>query len=697
MTEDIIVRVSSSNETSAANEASQTRQRKKRKWDQPAESLMPVGMTVPGALPLSNAVTLGGVAFPAMAPVISGTLLTNPLAASAQLPQHAAAAAVAAQKLNQHKIQDELIIAREIVINDAESSVRYKLTKRQTQEEIQRCTGAIVITRGKYRLPNAPHDGEKPLYLHISAGAHIKETAERILAVDRAAAMIEEILKQVQNSQSISSVTPSALVNGVKMLSTCVFLGFDADPSLNIVARIRGPNDQYINHIMNETGATVVLRGRGSGNNECLNGEDGQQPLHLFLSSNNAKSLEDAKLLAENLLDTICTECGASRVSSCKVYSAVPPPQQVYTAVPPPHQVYSAVPPPQQVYSGPSLLKQIPAAISPPQVYSAVPPPQQLLTGVQSSGIDLEAGASLITSSMSAAGVLTPVPPASLVGVTGVTGALTLGTTPQSIRHLSSGPQANMTGYTPPPLVSGGTSYIGYGGLYPQATPLQQVALALRHSPPVASTVAPTTSASNRGSKSTLSSDLEKEKRPPQRRKFQELPVGSKDTTKLNQVCGMVNVSKLTDLIAMNLPTGGMEVFSLTFYEAKSLTLDLSVGPLRLQPLKTNEQSDGPVVRNISTMPAPKKLVQPSSNGMPPPLLRTMPPPPPPPKFCGPSEVKVQAKNKTLLKTKSDAVPDTLVKLMEYGEEDDDDIDSSEESLPHDAGATGVQKPFWAL
>jgi len=40
---------------------------------------------------------------------------------------------------------------------------------------------------------------------------------------------------------------------------------------------------------------------------------DGQQPLHLFLSSNNAKSLEDAKLLAENLLDTICTECGASR------------------------------------------------------------------------------------------------------------------------------------------------------------------------------------------------------------------------------------------------------------------------------------------------------------------------------------------------------------------------------------------------
>lgn len=31
--------------------------------------------------------------------------------------------------------------------------------------------------------------------------------------------------------------------------------------------------DQYINHIMNETGATVLLRGRGSGNVEGLQGE----------------------------------------------------------------------------------------------------------------------------------------------------------------------------------------------------------------------------------------------------------------------------------------------------------------------------------------------------------------------------------------------------------------------------------------
>ncbi|XP_024626074.1 protein RIK isoform X2 [Medicago truncatula] len=623
-TEDNSVRVSSSNEASATNEVSQTRQRKKRKWDQPAESLVSVGMAVPGVLPLSNAMPLGGVAFPGVTPVISSALLTNPLAAAALLQQQSTAAA---QKLNQ--IQDELVIAREIVINDAESSLRYKLTRRQTQEEIQRCTGTIVITRGKYRPPNSPLDGEKPLYLHISAGAHIKDTAERILVVDRAAAMIEEMLRQGQNSQSISSALPSALANGVKVLSTCVFLGFDADPSWNIVARIRGPNDQYINHIMNETGATVILRGRGSGNDEGSNGEDGQQPMHLFLSSNNAKSLEDAKFLAENLLDTISMECGASRISSCKVYSAVPPPQPVYTAVPPPQQVYTAVPSPQQVYSGPSLSKQISTAISPVQQgYSAVPPPQQLLAGVQCS----EASTDVTTTSMSLTAVSTPVP------------------------------TANMIGYAPP-LVSGGTSYIGYGGIYPQATPLQQVALALRHSPPVASTVAPATSAPNRESKSTTNSNHEKEdKRTAQRRKFQEQPVVSKGA-KHNQ---------------------GSEL------------------------LKPNERYENLVVRNISTMPAPKKLVQPSSNGIPappprttppPPPKRAMPPPPPPPKFYDSIEVKVQDKSNSLRKTKSDAIPDTLVKLMEYGDDDDDDDldDSNAEMPPRTAQAIGAQKPFWAL
>lgn len=64
-------------------------------------------------------------------------------------------------------------------------------------------------------------------------------------------------------------------------------------------------------------------------------------------------------------------------------------------------------------------------------------------------------------------------------------------------------------------------------------------------------------------------------------------------------------------------------------------------------------------VKNISTMPAPRKLVQPSSNGMPPPPpFRTMPPPPSPPKFTSSTPAtKFLDQNNGWSKTKSDIVP----------------------------------------
>ena len=79
--------------------------------------------------------------------------------------------------------------------------------------------------------------------------------------------------------------------------------------------------------------------------------------------------------------------------------------------------------------------------------------------------------------------------------------------------------------------------------------------------------------------------------------------------------------------------------------------------------LKPAELSADSGVRNVSTMPAPKKLVQLSSNGMP--IQRTMPPPPPPPKFTSStSAVKGHDKNNTLNKTKTDSVPGRNMNLI---------------------------------
>uniref|UniRef100_A0A1J3JL94 Protein RIK n=1 Tax=Noccaea caerulescens TaxID=107243 RepID=A0A1J3JL94_NOCCA len=244
--------------------------------------------------------------------------------------------------------------------------------------------------------------------------------------------------------------------------------------------------DQYINHIMNETGATVVLRGRGSGSLENQHAEEAQQPLHLLLSSNNPKSIDDAKRLAENLMDTISVEFGASRVSSSKVYGAVPPPQQLLSGTPSSENEQN--PNLSPTYG---LMTSIPI-ISPPISVNpfSVPPATTLYPQfpvLQPPGI-------------SNGGNLRPEIPAS---------------------------------YLQP--VAGGTSYSGYAGIYPQATPLQQVAQVLKQSvSPVISTVPPTVlTATSLSKPSDISSQ---ERRPPRKRKFQELPADCKVPAKAKQV-----------------------------------------------------------------------------------------------------------------------------------------------------------------
>lgn len=562
-----------------------TKQRKKRKWDQPAESFISAGAG------------------------LSSTL----------------------QKINLQKIQDELI-AREIVINDAESTIRYKLTKRQTQEEIQRCTGAVVITRGKYRPPNALPDTEKPLYLHISAGSHLKETAERIIAVDHAAAMVEEMLKQGQNPSS-SSTSFHAATGGQfsSPLSTCVYLGFDTNPSLDTGSRIRGPNDQYVNHIMNETGATVVLRGQGSGNSDRGGGAELLQSLHLFLCAKNSKSLEDAKLLAENLLDTIAAECGVSRVSLSKVYKAVPP-------------------------------------------------PLQLLAGVESSVLNPTVNSASAASMASSAAESTHVVQLSTAALPVVNGGYPhVAAVSQPGALLGYGhPQPNRS-YLPTSL--SGTSYSGYDGIYPQATPLQQVAQVLRQTPASGTSFTALATTSGNTLVNVNSSSSETERRRSQKRKFQEVPVASKLPEEPHQ---------------------------------NSLQ--------RSEFIKPGALVEGSRLRTTSSMPPPKKLVCPSSNGLPPPPPRDMPPPPsrtmlPPPSKLMSSISPTETSQGTSKPTNSsklmssispaetskptnsspDSIPDTLVRLMEYGDDDEDD-EEEPEVVPQRSNSKPMagSKPFWA-
>jgi hypothetical protein len=86
--------------------------------------------------------------------------------------------------------------------------------------------------------------------------------------------------------------------------------GFGGDFGLQIM------QDQYINHIMTKTGTEVAVRGIGSGYLESFSGEELQQPLHLLITGDNFKGVDDARRLAENLLDTIRVDSVAFRCAS---------------------------------------------------------------------------------------------------------------------------------------------------------------------------------------------------------------------------------------------------------------------------------------------------------------------------------------------------------------------------------------------
>lgn len=56
-------------------------------------------------------------------------------------------------------------------INDAPPPVRYNLTKRSVQDDIQRCTNTIVVIKGRYHATGMlADDQEGPLRLRIMPG-----------------------------------------------------------------------------------------------------------------------------------------------------------------------------------------------------------------------------------------------------------------------------------------------------------------------------------------------------------------------------------------------------------------------------------------------------------------------------------------------------------------------------------------------
>eukprot|EP00250_Pteridium_aquilinum_P015237 c22466_g1_i1 orf=1250-2560(+) len=436
---------------------------------------------------------------------------------------------------------------------------------------------------------------------------------------------------------------------------------------------------------MNETGATVLLKG-GACEGSCS--EEIPQPLHLLISAEHAKSLDDARSLAEHLLETIRSEIVGPRhpyFPPPVSYNLQQPFPQIASSLEPrsaqfvslPQQSSVSIPGVQSASANSASLPtlDINVRLGATKNYSAVPPPKQLLTVDAGSGENtITPDTRLASEVTTSTALLASTPLATFPGLATTYAAVPVN---QLFAQQTYGiyPQASR-GSEPYP------SHSAYSGIYPQASPLQQVALALQ--------------------------------RPASSQGFVQPPCVPPESLK-------VPMNNLTQGQAER-----QERQRRKFQEGPSLKRELLID----QVLSTKQSKQVGSLHTAATqlMLPPKSTSAPFPGSMPPPPLPPvgMPPPPagsmPPPKATGlllsstsaSTLASASMTSSTSLSSISQPAPPVRmkkpqvempgIKLVEYGEDEDEDDENDDDTRIEVSGRDGKGampyangKPFWAV
>ncbi|KAI5618320.1 farnesyl pyrophosphate synthase [Silurus asotus] len=329
--------------------------RRRSKWDQAAPSS--------GALDAAAAV----------AAKINAMLVAKGKLNPAQINTHTPGdTAAGGGTKNSAKARDDLVVA-EVEINDVPLTCRNLLTRGQTQDEISRVSGAAVSTRGRYMTA---------------------EEKAKALPSD-----VDFFVSVTVHSTSMSKAKPESL------WTVKVFVGLDhALPGFSVKERVEGPNCFYFQHIQNETGAKLFLRGQRSGCIEPASGREAFEPMHIYISHPKPEGIAAAKTLCENLLQTVHAEYSrylnemsavmptqgflpppgvngmpqyysppVPPVAPAPAHYPIPPPTVLTTAAPEP-----TVPPTAPYHITPPLTANHTQPL-PPAVYPLVAPPHHMI------------------------------------------------------------------------------------------------------------------------------------------------------------------------------------------------------------------------------------------------------------------------------------------------------------------------------